>query len=217
MHPRQQYIKDVYGKEPETLDEIGEACVKVIQMSTPIIGFAWRVVSGDTISNSHNCPLSGYQNWSGRNDAPRTLQGYPGFIGRVWARIDPASVFSSSDFKKTLTHTGTGGFGAYDGLWHLISSAVYQSKGLENFNYRREISCFSYDYRFYLDDFPAYKETFEALKAEWTKEYMWDKLKMRRISSKFVTSHAFKWEDPETKQEDQHFIEAWKLATLPNK
>ena len=40
MHKMQKKIVNVYGKEPETLDEIAESCIAMINTEVPVVGFA---------------------------------------------------------------------------------------------------------------------------------------------------------------------------------
>ena len=95
MHKRQQHIVDIYGKEPETLDELAQACIAVISHhGAPVKGFAWNIHFDKTVSNSHHAPLDYKTNWCGRDKtAPRT---HPGFYGRVWIRYEEKGQFTHS-------------------------------------------------------------------------------------------------------------------------
>ena len=115
-------ILKVYGREPTTLDELAECVIKVIDRQTPVAGFVWHIRHDTSVSNTHDCPIDGVTNWGGR-DQNRPF-GYPGWEGRVWIRYkSDKETWGSDPFRATLTHTGAGGWGSYDGPWQKISRA----------------------------------------------------------------------------------------------
>jgi hypothetical protein len=215
LHPKQQHIVDVYGKLPETLDEIAEAVIAVVSVTDPVIGFAWNIHYEKSVSNTHRAPVHGEINWSGRDpDAPR---GYPGFYGRFWIRYakDPDFSWWSEVIGKSLTHTGSGGGGAYDGPWTEICSAVYKAK-----NYLPDngdlfspaiprVHCYSTDYTFYIDDFPGLgiAEQVAAFEEQQDKDEVWAKVNGTRFNRlRFNLAHQYHWEDPATWAADKEFI-----------
>jgi len=219
LHPKQQKIKDIYGKTPETLDEIAESVIAVINEKDPVVGFAWDIKYQKMVSNSHNAPIDGYSNWSGKNtDGEGNLRGYPGFGGRVWIRYANRckdTFGSSGNFNRSLTYTGSGGGGAYDGIWKQICSAEYQTRKLVpdlfNRNYPT-VHCFSWDYRFFAQDFPGIQDTIMAAIAAHEKEEerkeIWAKLHNKYYrETPFLLPHRFKWEDPTVKAADEEFLE----------
>jgi len=228
LHQKQQHIKDIYGKEPETLDELAEACIAVIgHNSVPVVGFAWNIETDARVSNSHDAPVDGYTNWGGDNHRG-DVKSYPGFRGRVWIRYetDPDFMRCSENFNKTLTHTGSGGGGSYDGLWTNISTASYKTRFRKDpGNYRSKFiykypapKCYSWDYRIFQSDFPALclmpgillSDEYPAFEKEQDELEIWHRLQGKYYRrEKFTHHHAFKWEDPATKAKDIEFLETY--------
>ena len=210
MHPRKQEILDIVGKEPETLDELAKCVIAVIESqdntdrwkkktTTPnkfkVVGFKWDITYGD-ISNSHSSPLSGVQNWGCRDDSGPTS--YPGWHGRCWIRYrDYPHSFGSTPFEKTLTHTGSGGGGGYDGPWEEVSSMRYCRYGhKEAKNPYPKIECYSWYYRIYEDDWPELKKRIRE-------DRMWSEIAGTKDPK---MHHEFEWYDPETVIKDAEFI-----------
>ena len=96
------------------------------------------------------------ENWWRKKDVP---DGYPGYQGRVWIRYrhKPQGFKSSDNFRETLTYPGTGGGGGYDGPWQHISSLRWQNKD-------PGIAVYSWDYHFFLSDFPELAKSLEQEK-----------------------------------------------------
>lgn len=205
LHKKQQHIKDIYGKEPETLNEIAESVIAVINQKRKVAGFAWDVKYTERVSNSHTAPITGYSNFLGK----RTINSYPGFAGRVWIRYsepDP-NCFGSEVFPATLTYTGTGGSGSYSGLWGKISLHAGSANHKRDKNIQHPgVDCLSWDYRFFLQDFPGILDEVNARIIQFEKEVAWDKLMNRYIHSTFYYSHKFEWEDPTIKAMDDKFL-----------
>jgi hypothetical protein len=116
-------IVDLYGKEPETLDELAECVIKVMNQRSDVLGFQWDMWYSKCVSNTHNSPIGKPTNWGCNDDLPR---GYPGWAGRVWFRIRDRNSFGSEVLANTLTYTGTGGYGGYHGPWENIGEALYE-------------------------------------------------------------------------------------------
>ncbi len=97
------------------------------------------VAYSDNISNSHSCPHNGKTNWGGREvgkDGVPVPRGYPGFGGRITYKLShDTRGFGSDVTKGTRIHTGTGGGGG---------DLTY-----------------SYDVKFFLDDWPGLKKHVE--------------------------------------------------------
>ena len=219
IHPKQQFIKDTYGKEPESLDEIAQACIAVIDKvcKSSVIGFAWNVAYERNVSNSHNGPVAGHSNFGGRNSKANGVRSYPGFYGRVWIRFTGAGEFMSlSDhFEKTLTYTGSGGGGAYDGLWSEVCSAAYRSRNKNGMHNYPEPHCFSWDYRFFASDFLGIQDTIVAEIAAHElaedEKYIWAELNTEYYKRKeFALRHRFEWENPTVKEADAAFIQHYR-------
>jgi hypothetical protein len=109
----------------------------------------------DRISNSHNCPHNGVTNWGGDKklkDGTPAPKGYPGFSGRITFKTshEPFS-FASNILEGTRIHTGSGGGGGDN---------VY-----------------SYDVKFFLDDWPGIANRIRAEKEQHEREGLFDMIK----------------------------------------
>jgi len=196
------YILEIYGREPENMDELAQCVIKVINEQHKVIGFAWNIQYHSAISNSHSCPVDGERNFGQCETKPRS---YPGWRGRVWIRYEGAISDASTGFNKTLTHTGTGGVGHYSGPFREISNARYKKYGniyAENLLYPRP-SVFSWEYRIYDSDWPLITESLRI-------EDTFNKL----AGVDLYRTHQFKWEDPETVKKDLKFIALCALAGI---
>jgi len=180
--------------EPRTLDELAEFVIKVINHQIEpnrVVGFKWNLRYTDQVSNTHSSPLEGVTNWGSDDDRPR---GYPGFTGRVWIRYDrePKS-FGSEPFGRTTTHTGTGGYGSYSGPWTEISRYRYENRKRKDYP---EPQSYSWDYRFYLEDWPEIRRQVEQ-------QQIWRALNGREG---FTMDHEWEWHDPVTVRADADYI-----------
>jgi hypothetical protein len=189
-------IKD-FG-EPASLDELAYTIIKIInQYQTQVIGFSWKIRHEENVSNSHYCPIDGVTNWGGTENIPKS---YKGWQGRVWIRYaTELSDFASKPFCNTLTYPGTGGFGSYNGPWENISSAAYLLK-------KTGPIIFSWDYRFFDNDWPLIKQYVEELSV------------YERLSNiKQNYYHTFLWEDENTAKLDADFLSDSKTIKALNK
>jgi hypothetical protein len=212
MHRIKKNILELCGKEPETLDELAECVIKIINTrpdgrsgkKLKVVGFAWDLTYSRLVSNTHHCPLNGKTNWAYRNkDVPR---GYPGWVGRVWIRYsEMASSFSGSDaFYCTATHTGTGGGGSYGGIWGPVCEARWKMYGYDtDTKLFPRPECFSWDYRIFADDWPLLAADHEAMAI----------LSTLNGGSNSPGTHHYCWEDPTVKARDSEFLELVKDRT----
>jgi hypothetical protein len=220
IHPRKQHLINVFGHDPESLDEVAQCVITIIDnalMREPkannnkVVGFSWDISHSDQVSNSHQCPLDGHTNWGGRETKAQGVTSYPGWSGRVWIRYKHYSVgFSSDAFRNSLTYPGTGGAGGYNGPWDKLTTAIYEKYGYKarNMKHLPTTEVFSWDYRFFNSDFPSVKETDEIKKIK-----IWNILK--GIGTAQVR-HKFLWNDPQTEKFDRetlHNIEAEALLS----
>jgi hypothetical protein len=200
---REQLVKK-YG-EPQNLDELAQMVIKAISSysyegkRTPVVGFAWDI-HYDSVSNSHDCPINGKTNWSRREvleDGSPAPTSYQGWQGRVWIRYRrPTPSFGSDPFEDTLTYPGTGGAGSYDGPFEGISTARYRRYGHNDGpNNYPEPQAYSWDYRFFEDDWPALKTWRE-------KQQVIAALSGTRAN----LNHRFEWWDPKTREQDDEFL-----------
>jgi hypothetical protein len=213
------YAQGIYGDEPTTMDELAKAVIKVINefqhnrlskvgrktVITPgpkakCIGFSWDVVHYDSVSNSHNSPEGYPDNFMQKPESPK---GYPGWYGRVWVRYETEKnfCFSSDTFKRTLTHTGTGGFGSYNGPWAKVATARYNRLGHINqgTDAYPGIMCYSWDFKIFDYDWPLITEVIEHEKAT-----VWAHLNDKPEPAR--PHHRFHWEDPKTVEADHAFM-----------
>ena len=224
MHPKQQHIVDIYGKYPETLDEVAESVIAGLNETNKTVGFAWRVgfdpKARFTCEARHGgCTTKKLPN----GEYPSTL---PGMYGRVWYRYKERDQGHgmARGFADTLTYTGSGGSGAYDGLWHNLCSAVYRTRervadssrchGFRNDYKYPEPQCYSLDYRFFLEDFPAVAELiigqWEAHNLAEDQAETWARIQGKWYTrNKFKYFHNFEWEDPTVKAADAAFLKEY--------
>lgn len=214
MNKKMKEIVEIFGKEPESLDELAHCVIAVIKSQKNsdwptsrngkykifknhnVVGFCWDIIYDESVSNSHWCPVEGVMNW-GRRDKSSPTE-YPGWMGRVWIRFkeDPYSFNASDSFRKTLTHVGTGGGGVYNGIWTQLSIARYQMYGHTSpKDSYPPIHCFSWDYRFYQQDWPKLERSIQEERIISTLSGNFPKLR-----------HNFEWEDHETKIKDAEFL-----------
>lgn len=217
--PIKANILKVYGREPETLDELAQCVIHMInsqensniferhKSSQPkfykVVGFVWDIAYGGMISNSHSSPEGYPQNWGREDNVPK---GYPGWSGRVWIRYaDECRDFGSTPFSKTLTHTGAGGLSSFDCPWEGISTARFKCYSQNRMPKEYpEPKCYSWDYRFYELDWP--------LLAHWVeKQKIWGVLNGQGWNPR----HKFEWTDPNVLAKDLAFIA--ECATIKSK
>jgi hypothetical protein len=194
MHPLQQKIIKVYGHEPQTLDELAQAVIAVAQLNcrNTLVGFHWDIVYWDLVSNSHDSPIGQPQNW---HRDPNLPPGYPGFLGRVWYRFSgPHGGFGSDALRNSLTYTGTGGAGGYDGPWERLCHQVYEHQ--KKYKTRIDVHCYSYDYRFFLSDWPLLEN---MVRQEQTLALLSDRV--------FHCEHRFGWDDPVQVERDRQVLD----------
>lgn len=205
-HSRQKRIYAIFGKDPETMDELAQCTIAVanahpelVRQEIRVVGFAWNIIYGNNVSNSHYAPLGEQTNWGGhRLDAPR---GYHGFEGRVWIRYNREPTGWGSDgMAYTLVHTGTGGAGSYSGLWQHITTQRYKKynaeKACKSGVFVQKCACYSWDCKIFADDFPMIADMV-------SKQQMMDIL---ITTEKQPINHQFEWNEPETVEEDRLFL-----------
>lgn len=184
----------IYG-EPTNMEELALFVVNVSNHGKTeeqlITGISWDVTSGP-VSNTHNSPITGVQNWRGESNLPRS---YTGFSGRVWIRKNGEDEFISlgERISKSFTYTGSGGGGSYNGPWEELEQQYIKHKGL--FEYKKELRLFSWDYKFYTDDFP------------FLYQYEEDKLvaRMQGSNKEPVFKSKVFWESEDVKKKDEIF------------
>jgi hypothetical protein len=200
--PIKTSILKEFGREPATMDELAQLVIDIVnhkikKHNSRVVGFAWTLQRSKSVSNSHHSPEGYPQNWGGKKGLP---SGYPGWQGRVWIRYSPGVLsFGSDHLRYTLTHTGTGGAGAYCGPWDVINSARFRHLGHRSLNQDiyPEIDCYSWDYKIFDADWPLITDAYE-------KDKVWSVLSEQRPN--LSSTHHFQWTDPEVEQADLRFI-----------
>lgn len=202
MHPSRKYILDIIEHEPTTLDELAHAVIKVINHSVDrknkpikIAGFAWNIDFRNKVSNTHRAPHNGITNWGNRH--PDRPTGYSGFYGRLWLRYSEyVDGFGSDSTDKSLTHTGTGGAGTYDGPWVAINKIYWDNR---NHSTKKSVcpepQVYSWDYTIFLEDWPGIQQMVE-------RQQIWNILN----DKPFSINHKFLWNDPEIEAQDNLII-----------
>ena len=167
-HPAKKSAIEIYGKDPETLDELFDMMRTIVNHNFRVNNenkdirlttLCVQVESSNKVSCSHDAPLLGRSKWSSKDhDGPSS---YPGFHGRIWYRYNDDPVNNWSDpFKGSQVHTGSGGGGDYDGPSKEICE-VYRGapKHLKKIFIDPKVC--SYSFRFFLADFPKIAEGIE--------------------------------------------------------
>lgn len=184
---------EIVGAEPASLNELAQGVIQVINSQpatrsgrgrrVQVAGLQWQIDFGQ-VSNSHDRPIRGITNWGGRvHGAPRD---YPGWHGRVWVRYAaPIDSFGSDPWRSTLTYPGTGGFGSYDGPWTRLYSTWFRAGACRPRDWS-EPQIFSWDFRFFLQDWPALERAIEAERIS----------AILRDQKFYYAQHRFLWEDP---------------------
>ena len=201
-------LKAKYG-EPETLEQMFNWLLQALQdqgtkRNQPwVVGMAWSVSYRDRVSNTHYCPADGETNWYCKPELPR---GYPGYTGRVWVRIsyenERFGSWVSDNFAKCHTYPGTGGAGAYDGPWKALCSTRFARYGhRKGKDFYPDIKCYSWDYRFFHDDFPL-------IRTLWEKHNLFKVIETQ--DTKIDIQDYRVWEDPDTAARDKAFMEECK-------
>ena len=190
----------IFGKEPETMDELAECVIATInskiKKESKVIGFSWDLNKHDCISNTHCSPVGYKTNWSGRDaSSPR---GYPGWCGRVWIRYEHhLTGYGNDPFSSTLTHPGTGGGGSYNGPWENIAHRHFKTFGHKRHTSYPRPELYSWDYKLFDYDWPEVTSTFNK-----------DKVFSILADEIFIQSHKFLWNDPATVEKDKEFIDS---------
>lgn len=189
---KSEFQKITNGQTIKTLDELARMVIKTIKSNNDTLcGFSWDIRYAKHIYTWHCAPI--VEREQRIHDPSRGDKYYPGFSGRVWIRFGERPIpWAFDTFKYTLTYPGTGGFGAYDGPWQSISTFYYRNKLQEK--QVPKLNLYSWDYRFFLDDFPDL-----------------DEVKHQRLiailkNERFTMSHHFLWEDPDMLAYDQQLI-----------
>lgn len=163
------------------LDRVAHAVIDKISQQTPVAGFSWEIRFYTSVSNTHEAPQNGVRNFTGDPDLPT---GYPGFGGCVWIRYGDdheKHLPGSEPFGGTRTYPGTGGSGGYNGPWTRTHSLWHKHRKILRDEFP-EPSIYSWNYRFFLEDWPNLKKRVEqqrivsALTGESEREifnYLW--------------------------------------------
>ena len=165
--PIKDNIKNIYGNEPTTMDELGFAMIKIIDSypytlskgiqsninnknSIKCLGLAWNLIHFDRFYNSFTAP-EGHKIkiWRNIDDTQHS-----GWMGRLWVRFNSEfSIIHNDIFKLALAHTGTGGTGTYDGPWNNVSAMQFNrfGSGLDSNSYPRPWVYSWYFHFYYLE------------------------------------------------------------------
>jgi hypothetical protein len=180
MTIKSQILKLNNGHEPTTFNEVAECIMNSIRYNirgtNALLGFAWNVEYRD-----HNVHHTHEKHMYDSTDHC--------MYGRVWIRLEARKKGWSSDlFNNTLSYTGTGGIGSYNGPW----THLYNQK-------EKEIICYSYGFSFMLKDWPN-------LDAEINKRITFNTLKSHY---KEKVNHQFTWTDPDVRITDEELLAAF--------
>lgn len=163
----------------------------------------------DRVSNGRSAPVGKPTNFSGRSHLPIS---YPGWSGRAWIRYNKncSDGWGGSDpIRGTGLHTGTGGFGTYDGPWSPLIRSIFDARLIETISLKQyndlEQICYSWDCRVFADDFPEILDLFET-------DRLFDTIAK---GNSVQRQYSYCWNDPDTVAADKQLIE--RLERLGNK
>lgn len=207
-HPKKKrFLQLSGGVDPETLEELFESIKAVmINSGAKITGIAFEFGYTE-VSTSHQQPLLFDRTKLKKYERPLL----PGFSGRVWIRYGAKikNTWGSSAFEPTLIYTGTGGF-SYSGPWQDVARAKYNllrmisSGGTRTLKIKGcsvpddYLQTYSYEYRFFIADFPKLQETMNQMAV------------VQQLGGEdipYMKKSYFLWNDPDTKAFDQLIIE----------
>ena len=213
LRHREQMIER-YG-QPKKLQGVFDIVREIIDDEakkgfTRLVGLAMEL-RRDTITTTHSAPVGENQSW-------RSPNRYPGYAGRIWIRYEReprGNKFNPMDcFRKTLTHTGTGGGGDYDSPWKMASSVWHHRfgrsepndyvhrvrPGVGDVNEMRRPSLWGFTYHFYYKDWPS---LWEADK----RRDLLDTIGGDGIPHNFNhTRHKLRWDCPQQLFVDDRFL-----------
>lgn len=187
-----------YG-EPCSLDQLFYHIVLVSNANQPVLtGLAVSLRRSECVPNSHSCPIDGSMNFNGD---PLMVRGYPGWNGRLWLRLeDNTKDFSSTSWCwRTNTHTGSGGFGSYNGPWKDIRQLRHQHG--QRHPYPEPI-CYSWDYRIYEQDWPRVAQWWQHMKT----------VSQLHHNCEPDSNYYFAWENPAIAERDRRYMQELSTA-----
>ncbi len=207
LHQRQNFINR-YG-DPETYEELFYNVLQSIDdqlagTGLHVAGLGWSIMYSTRLSCTHSAPAGQNTNWSGDNAYPKH---YPGWVGRVWIRLnsllpDDNHPNLSYMFRNTLTHTGTGGYGSYNGPWSNVAKAAYNAA---TEYHRREVVSYSWDFKIFEQDFPL-------ISANIIKKHLLTIIKTNETPR--IDGSNMSWTHPETERKDTELLVAYSDETL---
>lgn len=184
------------------LNRVAESVIHQISQVEPVAGFSWEIRLYNSVSNIHEAPQQGVRNFTQHPDLPT---GYPGFRGRVWIRYAddrPKHLPGSQPFRGTLTYTGTGGTGSYNGPWRKTRSLWRKYSEILQAEFPKP-AVYSWNYRFFLDDWPTLKKRVEQQQI------------MSALTGESERAiFRYLWEDPDYVEQDRRMMEKIKETEL---
>ena len=147
--------------------------------------------------------------------------GYPGWYGRVWVRFEeyPDFMRLSNILSSYGIHPGTGGEGAYNGIWSEVCHAAH----ILNMSHNEKPHCFSWDCTIFDEDWPGlverdiYSSRRAEAKEQFDKELSWKILSGRGLQNTFhfpSLMHKYEWTDPAQIEKDRELIHSANVLQL---
>jgi len=199
------------------MDQLAKAVIKVINArvarrylnngaykDVPVncIGLSWELTHSNDVRYTHYAPEGRPTSGWGKSVSTKK---YSGWYGRVWVRYtSDYTTFGSEPFNQTLTHTGSGGDGGYDGPWEKLSATHFDRYGhtklLTNMYPRPNI--YSWDYSIFDLDWPKISDHRDQIMMD-----------MFEDKKPITIKHSFLWEDATTKMADDAFFADYARVT----
>lgn len=211
-------LKKIYGPEPTSMDEVGNAILKIVRnykdyksgQNPIVLGFMWNMTWSKQVPNSHAAPEGFSTNWHREKKLPLY---YSGWVGRLWIRYKNDLSFGSEALRNSLSHTGTGGSGTYNGIWGDISRNIHYweshvfSKNLVSKQTEKYLKKHIFpSNRYYSWDYIIFDNDWPLLNSELHYNTLWMIGKMED-SEYFYNNltHSFRWEESESLKKDNIF------------
>lgn len=189
-----------YG-EPISLEELAIFVVNVSNDELPkkqhiTGGISWDINYG-YVYNTFESPINGVVNYYSEPELPTS---YDGFFGTIWIRATyDTKLPISRRIENSFTYTGVGGYGCYGGPWSDLERDLISNKNLDFC--KEYFSIYSWDYRFFIEDFPLLFKKIEEEKI----------ISIMQGEKIFCKNNKFFWQNEEVTKQDELILKDFRI------